>query len=243
MTTVVAAFGASYNSLSKYRLRHFMFQFNIKNIGVVLKILRRETKKYRQPIVSLIANRSGKNPFLILISCILSLRTQDRTTAEASKRLFKLASTPRAVLKLSKKKIERAIYPVGFFRVKARTIKDISRDLINRFKGKVPDTLDSLLSLKGVGRKTANLVLTEAFNKLGICVDTHVHRISNRLGLTRTKSPKETEFALRKVLPKLYWKEFNYLLVTYGQNLCKPVSPSCSICKINSYCPKLGVKK
>ncbi len=220
-----------------------MSYFNIKNISAVLKILRRETKKYRQPIVSLIANRSGKDPFLILISCILSLRTQDRTTAAATERLFALASTPRTILKLSKKQIERAIYPVGFFRVKAGTIKAISEDLINRFKGKVPDTLDSLLSLKGVGRKTANLVLTEAFNKLGICVDTHVYRISNRLGLARTKSPEETEFALRKILPKIYWKEFNYLLVTYGQNLCKPVNPLCSLCKINSYCLKLGVKK
>lgn len=216
-------------------------KFKIDNLGLALKILRQEVKKYRQPIVSFVADCYQDNPFLILISCILSLRTQDKTTTRASERLFRLATTPQQILKLSTKRIEKVIYPVGFYRVKARNIKGISQDLIKRFNGKIPDTLDELLSLKGVGRKTANLVLTEGFDKLGICVDTHVHRISNRLGLVKTKTPDQTEFALREILPKRYWKEYNYILVTYGQNICKPIHPLCSRCKIYQYCLRIGV--
>jgi endonuclease-3 len=208
----------------------------------IIPVLRRETKKFIVPIVTEISKIS-RSPFPVLISCILSLRTKDQTTRKASQRLFKLADNPKAMLRISAKQIEKAIFPVGFYRVKAKNILSICRDLINKFDAKVPDDLEELLTLKGVGRKTANLVLTEGFNKLGICVDTHVHRISNRLGLVSTKNPLETEMALRKKLPKKFWKEYNTLLVTWGQNICKPQAPLCSICAINKFCLKISVTK
>lgn len=210
-------------------------------IEKVIGPLKKEIKKWPTPIVTEVSQRR-RDPFLVLISCILSLRTKDEVTRQASSRLFKLADSPRGILKLSASKIEKVIYPVGFYRVKARNILAISRDLLRRFRGRVPDDLEKLLTLKGVGRKTANLVLTEGFHKLGICVDTHVHRISNRLGYVSTKNPFETEMALRNKLPKRFWIEYNTLLVTWGQNVCKPVSPLCSICVINRYCHKIGVK-
>lgn len=212
------------------------------NIIKIIKILQRETKKFQLPSVSEV-NRIWHKPFHVLISCILSLRTQDKTTRGASQRLFKLADSPKAMLKLSAKRIKQVIFPVGFYRVKARNILSICRDLLNKFNGRVPDTLDALLTLKGVGRKTANLVLTEGYNKLGICVDTHVHRISNRLGYVSTRNPFETEMALRKKLPKKFWKEYNTLLVTWGQNICKSINPKCSICAINKLCFKAGVSR
>jgi len=207
----------------------------------IIVLLKKEINKWPTPIVTEIGLKR-RDPFLVLISCILSLRTKDETTRQASRRLFELADNPRQMLGLSTKKIEKAIYPVGFYRVKARNILSISNDLLKRFKGRVPDGLDKLLTLKGVGRKTANLVLTEGFHKLGICVDTHVHRISNRLGYVSTRNPFETEMALRKKLPKRFWIEYNTLLVTWGQNVCKPISPLCSICVINKYCRKVGVR-
>jgi endonuclease-3 len=171
----------------------------------------------------------------------LSLRTKDATTLAASNRLFKLAMTPKKMLTLKKEKIERAIYPVGFYHTKARNIKSICNDLVKKFNGKVPDDLETLLTLQGVGRKTANLVLTEGYGKLGICVDTHVHRISNRLGYIKTKTPEQTEMALRVKLPKRFWIIYNMLLVTWGQNICKPVSPLCSACSVRHLCPQKGV--
>ena len=211
----------------------------IKNI---IKILRQKTNRFTEPIVSEFANKWGE-PFYVLISCILSLRTKDQTTRNASYKLFKLADNPRDMSKLPTVRIEKTIFPVGFYRVKARTIKGICKRLINDFSGKVPSTMDELLSLKGVGRKTANLVLTEGFGKPGICVDVHVHRISNRLGFVKTKDPYETEMELRKKLPKQYWIEYNKLLVIWGQNICRPISPLCSACSINKFCAKVGVKK
>ncbi len=177
----------------------------------------------------------------MLVACLLSLRTQDTTTAPAAARLFALAGTPDAILKLSVRRIERAIYPVGFYRTKARVIRGICRDLLTRFVGRVPDRIDDLLTLDGVGRKTANLVVTLGFGKPGICVDTHVHRISNRLGYVRTKTPDETEAALRAKLPRRYWLGYNDLLVSFGQNVCAPVSPRCSACPVRSLCPRIGV--
>lgn len=194
--------------------------------------------------MGVIREESGNDPFFVLISCLLSLRTKDKVTEAASRRLFALMKSPVSpgtLLELPLKRIEKAIYPVGFYRTKARTLHGISRDLIKRFGGKVPGTLEELLSLKGVGRKTANLVVTLAFGKPGICVDTHVHRISNRLGYVKTKTPEATEMALRKKLPHRYWIEFNDLLVPFGQNLCKPISPFCSRCPVERYCPKVGV--
>ena len=181
------------------------------------------------------------DPFRVLIACLLSLRTKDETTGPASARLFALADTPRAMLRLTPKQIERAIFPVGFYRTKARVVLGVCRDLIDRFGGQVPDEIDALLTLKGVGRKTANLVVTQGFNKPGICVDVHVHRISNRWGYVRTRNPEETEMALRRRLPRRYWIGYNDLLVGFGQNVCQPLSPKCSECPVSRSCPRLGV--
>ncbi|HEY4485608.1 MAG TPA: endonuclease III [Nitrospiria bacterium] len=211
-------------------------------IHAVIRILKQEIKQWRIPVVGIVAERT-RDPYRILISCLLSLRTQDSTTARASERLFRLAATPAAMIRLTPKRIERAIYPVGFYRTKAKTILHISRDLIQRYESRVPDDLDELLTLHGVGRKTANLVVTLGFGKPGICVDTHVHRISNRLGYVRTRTPDETETALRRKLPPRYWIILNDLLVTYGQNLCKPLSPLCSRCAISRYCDRVGVER
>jgi endonuclease-3 len=221
----------------------FLYQtMKATDIPKVIKTLKHEIKKWDQPIVTEVSNKT-RSPFQVLISCILSLRTKDSTTAGASYRLFKLASTPNGMRRLDVKEIERVIYPVGFYRTKAKNIKSICRDLIERYNGIVPDEIDELLKFKGVGRKTANLVVTLGYNKYGICVDTHVHRITNRWGYVKTKTPEETEFALRKKLPKRYWKIINDLLVTYGQNLCKPISPHCSECRIYRYCKREGVGK
>ena len=184
----------------------------------------------------------AETPFTVLISCLLNLHTQDRTTIAASERLFAIAATPSAMLAVPVDTIEKAIYPVAFFRVKARTIPDICRHLLDRFGGEVPSDLDDLLTLPGVGRKTANIVVTIGFRRKGIAVDTHVHRISNRLGYVRTKNADATELALRRKLPQRYWIMFNDLLVAYGQNLCKPISPMCSQCKIAQYCRRVGVR-
>lgn len=211
-----------------------------REIHQAIRILRREVPKWNTPIVTLVAE-SSESPFQVLISCILSLRTQDGTTAQASRRLFALAATPEKMAKLPAPKIEKAIFPVGFYRTKAKNIVEICRVLIDQYGGRVPDEIDELLKLKGVGRKTANLVVTLGYRKPGICVDTHVHRISNRWGYVRTKNPKETEFALRKKLPKPYWIEYNDLLVTFGQHLCRPISPKCSECPVERYCDKVGV--
>ncbi|HRR92248.1 MAG TPA: endonuclease III, partial [bacterium] len=198
-----------------------------RDIEKIIEILRESVKEWKQPVVTQIAERD-RDPFRILISTILSLRTKDEVTKIASERLFSLARTPEEMLRLEEEEIERAIYPVGFYRNKAKTIKEICKVLIERYNGRVPDDIDELLKLKGVGRKTANLVITLGYNKPGICVDTHVHRISNRLGYVKTKTPEETEFALRGKLPEEYWIEFNDLLVTLGQTICHPVSPRCS---------------
>ncbi len=212
------------------------------NIDQVITLLKNAMKDLPDPSVTLVGKR-WKNPFLVLISCILSLRTKDETTLPASERLFALVDTPQGMLNLKRKQIEKTIYPVGFYRTKAKTIHGICRDILEKFGGRVPDDLDTLLTMKGVGRKTANLVLTEGFKKPAICVDTHVHRISNRLGYVKTKSPEETEMSLREKLPKKYWREYNALLVTWGQNICKPISPFCSRCPIEKFCSRVGVMK
>ena len=210
------------------------------NIDKIVSILRKEVKNLKEPSVTMVGKK-WKSPFLVLISCILSLRTKDETTLPASERLFHLADNPRDMLKLSPSQIEKTIYPVGFYKTKARNILGICRDILEKFNGQVPDDLDQLLTMKGVGRKTANLVLTEGFAKPGVCVDTHVHRISNRLGYVKTKTPFDTEMVLRKKLPEKYWIEYNMLLVTWGQNVCKPISPFCSRCAIHSLCRRIEV--
>jgi len=211
-----------------------------RDIHAVMRLLRREKPKWQTPIVTLMAE-TYENPFRVLISCILSLRTQDATTAKASHRLFAEADTPRAMLKLSAKKIEKLIYPVGFYKTKAKNILDICRALLEQYRGEVPEEIEELLKLNGVGRKTANLVVTLGYHKPGICVDTHVHRISNRWGYVATATPEKTEFALRAKLPKQYWIEYNDLLVSFGQQLCRPTSPLCSRCPVKKYCRQIGV--
>ena len=210
-------------------------------MAAALRILRREAPGWNAPVVTFIALQT-RDPYRVLISCLLSLRTKDETTGPASQRLFTLAATPEAMLQLPAAVIEKAIYPVGFYRTKARTLLEVSRALMERHGGTVPNSLDELLTLHGVGRKTANLVLTQGFTKAGICVDTHVHRISNRWGYVATRTPHETELALRKTLPRRYWIEYNDLLVAFGQTICKPISPLCdSRCPIRHLCPQIGV--
>lgn len=212
------------------------------DIHRVIAILRRTAAELAVPAVGVVHQR-WRDPFRTLISCILSLRTQDKTTRSASMRLFDLAATPEEMLKLSEETIREVIYPVGFYRRKAAQILEICRDLMNRFEGAVPDDIDTLLTINGVGRKTANLVVTVGFGKPGICVDTHVHRISNRLGFVKTKTPDQTEKELRKKLPEEYWIEFNDLLVPFGQNICLPISPLCSTCPIFDECARVGVAR
>jgi endonuclease-3 len=209
-------------------------------IDFIVKTLKQYTEHFQEPVIGRVAKQK-RDAYRILTATILSLRTKDQTTSEAAERLFSQAETPKAMLKLSQEEIEKLIYPVGFYHRKASTILEISKLLIEKYDGKVPDSIDSLLALPGVGRKTANLVLNEGFNKPAICVDTHVHRISNRLGLVKTKTPEQTEFALVDVLPQKYWIIINPLLVSFGQNVCKPTSPLCSICPLNAVCPKIGV--
>ena len=211
------------------------------NIVEGLKKLKKAVRKFRTPSVTVIAKKN--DPFAVLVSCIISLRTRDEVTELASARLFTLAKLPAELLKLSNAKIEKAIYPAAFYRKKTKSLKELCQVLVKEYSGKVPDKLEELLKLKGVGRKTANLTLILGHNKPGICVDIHVHRISNRWGYVKTKSPDETEMVLREILPKRFWKGYNDLLVSFGQNLCKPVSPFCGSCPVEYQCPKIGVNR
>lgn len=210
-----------------------------QDIHIVIDLLEEAIPQWVEPVIGLVARE--RDPYQMLIATILSLRTKDEATRKASFQLFEQADNPKDMVSLGEDKVAELIYPVGFYRNKAKTVINVSRTLIDTYGGSVPDEIDELLKLKGVGRKTANLVVTLGFNKPGICVDIHVHRISNRLGYVNTKTPDETEFALRDKLPKKYWIRYNDLLVTYGQNLCRPVSPFCSRCTIEKYCSRIGV--
>lgn len=212
-----------------------------KTISTMLRRLQRAVRLWPSPVVVRIGRE--RDSFRVLVSCLLSLRTRDPVTDAASARLFALADNSRALAALPIPVIERAIYPVAFYRTKARNLVAVCRLLLSRHDGGVPDSLAELLALPGVGRKTANLTLIEGFDKPGICVDTHVHRIANRWGYVRTRSADETETALRGKLPKTYWKKFNFLLVAFGQNCCKPVSPLCSECPVARHCPRHGVTR
>lgn len=213
-----------------------------KTLITVLSVLQKEYKHWKTPIVTDIAEKT-KQPFKVLISTMLSLRTKDEVTAKAAHRLFQFADTPETMQNLPVSRLEKLIYPVGFYKKKAENIHTVSTILMNTYKGKVPDDLDLLLALPGVGRKTANLVMTRGFYKQGICVDTHVHRIINRLGYAKTRTPEETERVLRNKLPPQWWIPINDILVAFGQNLCKPVSPWCSRCPVFKKCKKIGVVK
>lgn len=216
---------------------------NPERIEKIINLLRIHTKGMVQPAASSIIEEYGKDPYLILTSCILSLRTRDATSLSASRKLFEYVKTPEQMVTFPLKKLEEILYPVGFYRQKSRQLKELSKQLIERFEGEVPNNEEDLLSLSGVGRKTANLVLGHAFDIPAICVDTHVHRVSNRLGLVTTKTPLETEEALKKILPKKYWIEYNTLMVMWGQNICLPIGPWVSKCALEPLCPRIGVKR
>lgn len=213
-----------------------------RRIGWFLRQVREHVAQVDPPVVSLIA-QGARDPFRVLVSTLLSSRTRDEVTAEASSRLFALADDPQALARMSADRIARLIYPVGFYKTKARHLQAASRALLERFGGEVPATLDELVELPGVGRKTANLVLIEGFRKPAICVDTHVHRITNLWGYVETGGPQQTEQALREKLPRRYWLELNRLLVSFGQHTCVPLSPRCSECPLERPCPKIGVTR
>ena len=213
-----------------------------EHIHEVMARLRETKKAWDLPHVTQVANKQ-RDPFRVLISTVLSLRTKDATTSAASERLYGLADNPTDMALLTAPQIEEAIYPVGFYHVKARHILEICRILLDSYGGRVPDEIDTLVALPGVGRKTANLVVTLAYGKPGICVDTHVHRISNRWGYVETRSPEQTETALRAKLPPMYWIEFNDTLVAFGQNLCYPLSPRCSVCPVERFCARVAVAR
>jgi len=206
-----------------------------------IRLIEKQIETFRAPAVTQVSWR--KDPYLILVSCILSLRTQDKTTTGASARLFKIADSPKKMIKLSTKRIQKIIYPVGFYRNKSKVILELSRKIILDYSGRVPNNLEDLLKLKGVGRKTANLVLGLGYGIPAICVDTHVHRISNRLVWVKTKDPHQTEEALGKIIPRRFWIDLNTALVTFGQNICVPVSPYCSRCYVRKFCRRVGVIK
>jgi endonuclease-3 len=215
---------------------------NDEQIHPIIARLQENLNNWDMPVVSHLAEM-GENPFKILISTLLSLRTKDETTTAATARLFSLVRSPEEMVQLPEAAVIKAIYPVGFYRNKARTIHHICRELIDRHHGRVPDNLEALLALKGVGRKTANLVVSLGYGRPAICVDTHVHRISNRLGYIATNTPEKTEQALRSKLPAPYWTIYNTLLVAFGQKICRPVSPFCSRCPVRSYCDRINVGK
>jgi endonuclease-3 len=216
----------------------------IAHVGEIFSTLKQELRKYNPPAVTRSKSEIADTPFVTLISCLLSLRTKDEVTEQASQHLLKKYNTPKKIIQLSEQQIASLIYPVGFYKTKAKRIKDISQTLLDKYQGKVPDKFDELLALKGVGRKTANIVMVYGHKKNGyLPIDTHCHRIPNRLGWIKTKTPEETEHALKKILPSEYWNDFNDLIVTFGQTTCVPISPFCSRCPIQQYCKKVGVSK
>lgn len=215
---------------------------NDEDIAPVIRILKGQLRKWDTPVVTQMAEEE-RSPFAILIATILSSRTKDETTAAAAERLFRLASTPGAMSRLTEEEVAKAIYPVGFYRTKAKNVVQTCKKLVESFSSAVPDNLEDLMTLPGVGRKTANLVLSLGFGGPGLCVDTHVHRISNRLGYVKTKTPGETERKLREKLPRRYWSIYNTVMVAHGQNICRPVSPFCSKCPVFRYCDRVGVAR
>src|SRR5881628_769232 len=215
-----------------------------RTVHAVMRALARAIDNLDLPAVEKIAEDSQEDPFEVLISTMLSAQTRDPVTAAASARLFRVARTPQTLAKLTARQIQRLIYPVSFYRHKAKHVRETCRILVDRYGGRVPGTMEELLALPGVGRKTANLVLILSFRSLkNICVDTHVHRISNRLGRVRTRTPDETEQALYKATDDRWWPYINLYLVTWGQNVCRPLYPRCGACVIREHCPRIGVER
>ncbi len=205
-------------------------------IDEIVKLLK-EADQPRSEFVHLMD--TFNDPYLVLIACILSLRTNDKTTYPATLRMLEIGRKPEDFAKCDVKELEKAIYPVGFYANKAKQIVDLSKELVEKYNSKVPKSIEEMTKFRGVGRKTANLVMSRGFNEPAICVDVHVHRIFNRLGYVKTKTPEETEFALRAKLPQKHWIDINTLLVTHGQNVCKPIKPMCNVCPIKDYCAKI----
>ena len=216
----------------------------MNNIIKIIKILEKKQKNLRRTTL----NREAKDtkhftPFQTLISCIISLRVRDETTEKIVNKLFSVASTPEDFVKMPLKKLEKLIYSSGYYKNKAKVIKRLSKTIIEKYHGKVPDTEEELMKLYGVGRKTANIVLSFAYGKNVISVDTNVHRVSNRLGWVKTKTFEKTEKELEKIIPKKYWREINGMFILFGKSICVPISPKCSICYVNKYCQRIGVIK
>ncbi len=212
----------------------------MKNLIKIIQLLAKEAGYHGKPAITQIKIEGGK-PFEVLVSCIMSLRTKDETTYPTANKLFKRARTPQKIANMPLPELKKIIRPVNYYKTKAERIKKIAQIILKKYKGKVPDDFDKLMEFKGVGRKTANIVMVYGFGKLGIAVDIHVHRISNRLGWVKTKAPEKTEFALRKLIPEKYWLIINEILVRHGQNICNPISPWCSKCPVKKLCPKNGV--
>lgn len=215
-------------------------KINEKKVIRILKILSRWSKQYRRPTVR---RTSRQGAFKTLITCLLSLRTQDKNTEKTSEALFKVADTPQKILKIPQRKLEKIIFSSGYYKNKARTIRHVSKEILKKYNGKVPSTRDKLLEIKGIGPKTANIVLCFAYKQNFIPVDTHVHVISNRLGWVNTKTAEKTEPELEKVVPKRYWQELNTIFVLFGQKTCLTISPLCSKCPIQRLCPRISVKR
>jgi len=214
-----------------------------KAVSQVLGLLRKETKKFVLPALEQIVAEYGQDPFLILISCLLSLRAKDTLSVVISRQLFERARTPQAILAIPEPELEKLFHSIGFYKTKARVVRSVCKELLERFDGKVPKTEEELRSIKGIGQKTAHAVLGYAYDIPAICVDTHVHQIANRLGWVHTKTPDNTEKQLEKIVPKQHWIEINRLFVMWGQNICTSVSPFCSRCVLSDLCPKINVKK
>ena len=217
----------------------------IEHTEKIFNLLNEELSNISNPIIARKKwEKIVQNPFTTLISCILSLRTKDEITEQASIRLLKKYNTPEKIMKLAEKQLQTLIYPVGFYKTKARRIRELSRKLINSYNGQVPNDFEELIKFKGIGRKTANIVMLYGFKKQGFLpIDTHCHRIPNRLGWINTKTPEQTEKELKKILPEKYWNDFNRLFVKFGQTICVPISPFCSKCPIQKYCNRISVTK
>ena len=214
----------------------------MRNLIKIITLLAKSAGYQKTPAVTQVQSEGGK-PFEVLVSCIMSLRTKDETTYPTARKLFRKARTPKQIANMPLAELKKAIRPVNYYKTKAERIKKIAKQILAKYKGRVPDDFDELLKFKGVGRKTANIVMVYGFGKEGIAVDTHVHRISNRLGWVKTKDPHKTEFALRKLIPKKYWLIINEILVRHGQSICNPISPWCSKCPVEKYCPKNDVAR
>src|SRR3989344_2441696 len=215
---------------------------NTNNIPIIMSILEKHFNYTERTTLNRM-RKEKQSPFKILISCLLSLRSRDETTEKISNQLFQIADTPDKLIKIPLKRLEGIIYSTGHYHKKALTLKYVSNEIINKFNGKVPDKKEDLMSIKGIGPKTANIVLNFAYNQLVLPIDTHCHRIPNRLGWIKTKTPEQTEKELIEILPKKYWKEFNAIFVLFGKEICQPVSPWCSKCPINKFCPRINVVK